>query len=367
MINERNKMKKLLLLVFLALTISAGAQTPYEVFGHKGKVLKTDFEKGGGIIELINTDSNSAIYALKFDFINMKFYAYDWNYQELSHGEILPTVNKKWWSRDPKASSFPSMSPYSAMNCNPIYIIDPGGDSGFVYTDSPGRIIGDINAHARAYNFTLISTSFEPGRYQIEGTINPDFIGPPSPAEQTLYNMVRDPVNNVNLFALSGVEVFWPMDFPMSETPLYISLGAYGGNYLSPKGTQEALQYLNYKSIDALSNMTGSFYYNGTEHTLPLITRGEVTVHELIEAYVSMKLDFHDYLLSHNESLERFPTSHNTDQNGSVDPSNPNITVYTYFDKSSPLLKVCTDRVNALHSLKSYRRDLIIPLIDNRR
>ncbi len=31
--------KPLLLLAFLALTITAGAETPYEVFGHKGKTL----------------------------------------------------------------------------------------------------------------------------------------------------------------------------------------------------------------------------------------------------------------------------------------------------------------------------------------
>jgi hypothetical protein len=151
--NERNKMKKLLLLlVFLALTISAGAQTPYEVFGHKGKVLKTDFEKGGGIIELINTDSNSAIYALKFDFINMKFYAYDWNYQELSHGEILPTVNKKWWSRDPLESKYPGESPYSFVGNNPIIFIDPFGLEKITVIGGPDEKGSDRN---KFYNVGL--------------------------------------------------------------------------------------------------------------------------------------------------------------------------------------------------------------------
>ncbi len=42
-------------------TITAGAETPYEVFGHKGKTLETKLEKGGGIIELINTDTTSDV------------------------------------------------------------------------------------------------------------------------------------------------------------------------------------------------------------------------------------------------------------------------------------------------------------------
>jgi hypothetical protein len=107
---------------------------------HKDKTLKTDFEKGGGIIELINTDSNSAVYALKFDFNNMKFYAYDWNYQELSHGEILPTVNKKWWSRDPKADEFPDKGPYIFVSCNPINRIDPTGEAD--YYNNNGTYLG---------------------------------------------------------------------------------------------------------------------------------------------------------------------------------------------------------------------------------
>ena len=125
-------MKKLLILLsFLALTITAGAESPYEVFGHKGITLESKLEKGGGIIELINTDTTSDIGRLLFDFKNMKYTAYGWDNNEIASGEILPTVSKRWWSRDPKASEFPDKAPYIFVSCNPINRIDPTGEADY--------------------------------------------------------------------------------------------------------------------------------------------------------------------------------------------------------------------------------------------
>jgi hypothetical protein len=212
-------MKKLLLLVFLALTITVGSQTPYEVFGHKGKVLKTDFEKGGGMIELINTDTNSAVYVLKFDFNNMKFYAYDWNFQELSHGEILPTVNKKWWSRDPKADKFPDKGPYIFVSCNPINRIDPTGEADY-YSNNTQWVGNDGDTENRnAYFVTGINSVEEFNNYITGGGSTADIRHDPIPnlfqlmhlrdnlsAAREYYAYI-DPSGNIQLINLYGVRL----------------------------------------------------------------------------------------------------------------------------------------------------------------
>jgi len=43
-------------------------------------------------------------------------------------GRILDPRLGRWFSRDPMATSFPSISPYNTFADNPIYFIDSDGD-----------------------------------------------------------------------------------------------------------------------------------------------------------------------------------------------------------------------------------------------
>ncbi|QNR25669.1 RHS repeat domain-containing protein [Croceimicrobium hydrocarbonivorans] len=50
-----------------------------------------------------------------------------------------------WLSVDPKAYAFPSVTPYSVMMNNPINMIDPGGDSTYVFGDQAQMLVDDLN------------------------------------------------------------------------------------------------------------------------------------------------------------------------------------------------------------------------------
>lgn len=53
------------------------------------------------------------------------------NWYDALYRDLDPTIGR-WMTLDPKYDSTISMSPYVAMNNNPIKIIDPKGDVGFL-------------------------------------------------------------------------------------------------------------------------------------------------------------------------------------------------------------------------------------------
>jgi len=136
-----------LLIIILVASVGIQAQTPFDDFLPEGKKIP--------ILELkdkpeFRVDNPNPDGILKYGtFINDKFYFYGEN-EKLIFTYTLDANDKKWWSVDPKASSFPSHSPYNSMLGNPINMVDPGGDS----TEVPKGMFANspIGPYPEGYN-----------------------------------------------------------------------------------------------------------------------------------------------------------------------------------------------------------------------
>ena len=150
-----------LIIAVLASIFTAKSQNPYEQFGVEGRLLLTEYERSGGNFHKITfEDSSSEVYQLEFDFKNFTFEVSDGSGNIVSAGKLSMTKPKRWMSRDPLASSFTGLSPYNAFLNNPIYIIDPGGDSSFVFEDK-GEFIGEKNDGKEIWSIEVISSDMK--------------------------------------------------------------------------------------------------------------------------------------------------------------------------------------------------------------
>ena len=119
-------MKKLLLLfTVLFCFVSAKAQdNPFAEYGYKPKV--ATFSQGQ-FNESFDNDTIVQIGSILFNTKSRQIVAFV-EYDTLcSEATLEPDIVSRWLSPDPLASQFPSWSPYTAFNNNPIYFTDPDG------------------------------------------------------------------------------------------------------------------------------------------------------------------------------------------------------------------------------------------------
>ena len=136
---------------FIMLCSITFAQNPYEQFGCEGRILQTEMEKSGTLYyEIISIDSSLK---LLMDFDGRTVFVLDSADNILASGKLIPVVVKRWMSRDPLESKFPSMSPYNAMVNNPVIVIDPDGREGIVVSGEPGDV--DEGGHSNKEHFLI--------------------------------------------------------------------------------------------------------------------------------------------------------------------------------------------------------------------
>lgn len=136
--------KHLTTAVMIAGLSSAFAQTPYDDFAPEAQreMLGKPLPK----FELINPDSCSSIKRIQFDVENNILVYYSKDNSVIEQITIQPT-DYKWWSTDPAANEYPSLSPYNFVGNNPINAIDPDGKrilfvNGYWRADGLGQKIG---------------------------------------------------------------------------------------------------------------------------------------------------------------------------------------------------------------------------------
>lgn len=130
-----SKMKTKILLTLLAISsFAANAQNdnPYQVFGHKSKVIYEETKED--YLRIANSNTNDSVKFIVFNFSNRTVQLLDLND---SVTQTLPIESERllrWLSVDPLASKYPSSSPYNFVDNNPIMRVDPDGRDWIVAT-----------------------------------------------------------------------------------------------------------------------------------------------------------------------------------------------------------------------------------------
>jgi hypothetical protein len=109
---------------FLAVFNIFAQENPFESIGKQGKVLTLS---NGKYKEIHSDDSLQQIGSVIVNLNTGKIHGFleiDTLYSEAT---LDPTVVSRWYSLDPKAEKFASVSPYVSFNDNPIYYVDPDG------------------------------------------------------------------------------------------------------------------------------------------------------------------------------------------------------------------------------------------------
>jgi hypothetical protein len=122
------------LLIFAIIGFAANAQrdNPYQIFGHKLKVMNEDTKED--FLRVANSNTNDSIKFIVFNFSNRTVQLLDLND---SVKQIVPIESERllmWLSVDPFASKYPSSSPYNFVDNNPILRVDPEGRDWIVAT-----------------------------------------------------------------------------------------------------------------------------------------------------------------------------------------------------------------------------------------
>lgn len=116
-------MKKILTLITVVTSLtSVYAQNPFNQFGDSSKILTMT---NGRFNEFHDLDSVVQIGSILLD-VNKKVIV---GYIELDTTEYMPnaTLISRWWSPDPHADSYYSVSPYTFSINNPVNFVDPDG------------------------------------------------------------------------------------------------------------------------------------------------------------------------------------------------------------------------------------------------
>lgn len=159
-----------LLLIIATITIANNVQAqdynPFKSIGKKGKVLTLS---KGKYVEFFDTDSVQRIGTVLFN-IRTKKIVKLLNAQQVYKKASDNSSASRWWSPDPLAEKYASLSPYAAMANNPILFSDVDGRDLIVMGDPKLQ-----DEYARMLTSTTgrqISINHETGRVSIGDAVN---------------------------------------------------------------------------------------------------------------------------------------------------------------------------------------------------
>ena len=119
-----------IIVIFVFLKLSA-QDNPYAIFGYE---TKTNFEVSDAEkFHIENTDENSNVKTLIFDFENKQVHFLDACNDIINTLVIEDDKLLRWLSCDPLAAKYPGWTPYKFALNNPMYYIDPTGLSEDTY------------------------------------------------------------------------------------------------------------------------------------------------------------------------------------------------------------------------------------------
>jgi RHS repeat-associated protein len=102
----------------------------------------------------------------------------------------------KWMSKDCKAAKYPSFSPFSFCNCNPILFIDPNGKVVYIYGADAG------NTKCALQNTTSLQLSFDFKTNQLTAMGEPQ-----NDYDRALLQAITDPNIKVNLHTTKAIGI----------------------------------------------------------------------------------------------------------------------------------------------------------------
>ncbi|MCT4580862.1 MAG: hypothetical protein N4A35_05535 [Flavobacteriales bacterium] len=117
---------KLLILILGLLPLWSLAQNPFEDIGIKVKVLTLS---NGKYQEFFPNDTLRRVGSVMYNSVTGEIEYFVSEEQLRSEATATPYLVSRWFSRDPLAAKYPSMSPYNSMGNNPIFYVDGNGDS----------------------------------------------------------------------------------------------------------------------------------------------------------------------------------------------------------------------------------------------
>ena len=128
----------LILLIAALVTINNHtiAQTPYDDFAQSSKK-KEMLKLPESTFRAYNTDTTNTIKYIEFDKETFALNYFDKN-DSLIKTTFVSPIEFKWWTVDPHANKYPSMSPYNFVANNPINAFDPNGKDVVFLIDKEG-------------------------------------------------------------------------------------------------------------------------------------------------------------------------------------------------------------------------------------
>ncbi|MFA7325393.1 MAG: hypothetical protein WC121_01915 [Candidatus Kapaibacterium sp.] len=279
----------LLALLYTNLT----AQSPFDDFKDDDKIINIHQLEDNTEFKIVNEDRNSLIsYGVLRE---NKLYFYDKN-ENLVLLYTLDDKEDKFLSRDPKEKSFVGISPYTFGMNNPISYIDPGGDSTFSIGDEQDKYSTSIETKYPSLQVEPIPMDINNFVFYQKISLKPSYKGPVSDEAKLLIEASENKEINTYMFAMEGVKIFKWSNTDAERT--YIAGGHYGKKETDKKGNAYGVSYLNY---DAIS----------TYISRGLARDGDVTTHETIELYLSMK-DNLTQQEAHKKALTIVPNAETT-------------------------------------------------------
>ncbi|TRW97019.1 hypothetical protein [Flavobacterium gawalongense] len=107
------KTKIQLLFLFIALSSYSQSENPYELFGYKGKVLKTPQERMKYMVLIPVEDSTTVVTAIGIEPNRGKYYLFDKSNQIIHTDTIAKEKIARFFSTDPLAKDYPHNSVYA--------------------------------------------------------------------------------------------------------------------------------------------------------------------------------------------------------------------------------------------------------------
>ncbi|HEY8935797.1 MAG TPA: hypothetical protein VIM65_11275 [Cyclobacteriaceae bacterium] len=141
-------MKRFLALTIVLSSIHAYAQNPFKQFGDDSEILTMS---NGRFNEFHDLDSVVQIGSILLD-VNKKVIV-GYVKEETTDYMPSPTLISRWWSPDPHADSYYSVSPYAFSVNNPVNFVDPDGQDfiAIIEQDKKGNYTITIKTTVHTY------------------------------------------------------------------------------------------------------------------------------------------------------------------------------------------------------------------------
>lgn len=283
------KVKTFLVIVaYATLTNIAYSQTPYDDFAPsttKKEILKLPNVS----YRAINNDTLDVIRYIELDKEYLTLSYYD-KYNILLKKAYLEPTTFKWWSIDPRAEKYTSLSPYNYCANNPILYIDPNGDTLAIANNQ--TTLSDINSLVMSGNQQYINFSGNGSFSQVSlnfGSMSQDAINALLASDVGL-SLLNNLVVAGQNYLYEASEIALVRDESGNRTGVAMFMDNNGvvnasNNGLDANGKNTFLPTAGYDGQVVISSQGSWSEVNQNTGTVVAKSRSSIVFHELAENY----------------------------------------------------------------------------------